>query len=983
MALDDKDRQEIEEIAKAAMAAAQESVPTTPIVPAEQTRDPLDTEPQNFMPPLRYDGHRLRPFFWWSTHVLPTVYENSLSYYEVLDKVMFKLIEALKDLNDLGGDVESLNKAFLELQNEYWHFKLALIKNVEDFKDNMNKAFQIFMEKIEQEREEFEKHMTEDWTKFRLDLTTTWNNFRDAMYIAWAEEEAKLEKWLKEADEWYQQAKKDWEQMKSDWQTFKTTMEEAWNTFKTTMEQEWSQMKTDWQTYQDTMNKAWEEYQQKLNKEWADFKQEIETRVTTVEEAIAALQADWEKWQAELNTIAPWLGPECLAQFAGELPADSVVLQTYPQPDKGMQIKIIGKGFDSPAIFVGGEANNINFTLNQLNTKLTSLEHITATKSGGSTLTIVPDNGYILCWNTSLPATIDAFEVYTPVELHNKTGDNIIPLYGQGSSKQFTGLWWTMYRYSILEHWLTQTEKDIKQAQNDITSNTESITSINAALNDKQDKTQAYNQLTIEWRFDSWHWDGAAETLTFHIPPRYPMLIKLDDTIGSMYYKNTTAQNSYYNIWLSHLFPSSNWSFQSYDNAKRTVTIHCDNPVNGLKYFEYQSRKFVEAGTPATSPAISSCYIAQAENNAASFFFWGFTNTDLTGINNELDSLDDELTELTTRVSTNEGNIDLASCRVVTDNSIVKTGLDEENHFFIEYNDEIDNIDNGNPSIAHIYDPSTGQSYHLLLDELRGLLTTDFSIMINAGTRLVFTGKNPSSTNNNYVYFDGTTFKRAKAQDNQTLPCTVLQIENTYSDYTSGTLFDEGFKGVGEPLPAWLDTVRVTSQPWSIKWEFDTITLNGQTVTLKGHKRHENVDAERLAIAHVYRSVLNPVTNKYTQVTFTIRVNDITNPLAWKVAGATNPPTATMPNNYDVQLEFSAENSKNVFRIYLLPESTDDSGNVSFDRTTTPRPFLYAQGTNNVYTPPAQPAIEIFWIDLASDDNEAYYYNPYQYNTTV
>ena len=39
---------------------------------------------------------KVRPLLFWSQKVLPLVYDDSLSYYEVLNKVVFKLNELIK-----------------------------------------------------------------------------------------------------------------------------------------------------------------------------------------------------------------------------------------------------------------------------------------------------------------------------------------------------------------------------------------------------------------------------------------------------------------------------------------------------------------------------------------------------------------------------------------------------------------------------------------------------------------------------------------------------------------------------------------------------------------------------------------------------------------------------------------------------------------------------------------------------------------------
>lgn len=61
------------------------------------------------------DLNNLRPFRFWCQKVLPLVYDDSLSYYELLNKVV-------KHLNDVTENVNTLGTAFQELEDSLNHF---------------------------------------------------------------------------------------------------------------------------------------------------------------------------------------------------------------------------------------------------------------------------------------------------------------------------------------------------------------------------------------------------------------------------------------------------------------------------------------------------------------------------------------------------------------------------------------------------------------------------------------------------------------------------------------------------------------------------------------------------------------------------------------------------------------------------------------------------------------------------------------------
>lgn len=72
---------------------------------------PADFEPNVTIP------SQLQPFRYWCQKVLPLVYDDSLSYYELLCKVVTYLNNMGEDVNTLITDFVNLNKAFTKLQD--------------------------------------------------------------------------------------------------------------------------------------------------------------------------------------------------------------------------------------------------------------------------------------------------------------------------------------------------------------------------------------------------------------------------------------------------------------------------------------------------------------------------------------------------------------------------------------------------------------------------------------------------------------------------------------------------------------------------------------------------------------------------------------------------------------------------------------------------------------------------------------------------
>ena len=79
-------------------------------------------DPANFTPTLG-DYKDLQPFRFWCQKVLPLVYDDSLSYFELLCKVVDYLNKTMEDVGTLEGDVTALHEAYVKLQswvNDYF-----------------------------------------------------------------------------------------------------------------------------------------------------------------------------------------------------------------------------------------------------------------------------------------------------------------------------------------------------------------------------------------------------------------------------------------------------------------------------------------------------------------------------------------------------------------------------------------------------------------------------------------------------------------------------------------------------------------------------------------------------------------------------------------------------------------------------------------------------------------------------------------------
>lgn len=94
----------------------------------------------NFTPTLE-DYTNQKPFRFWCQKVLPLVYDDSISYYELLNKVIHYLNNVIKDVSAMGGNINDLLDAFIKLQNyvNYYFDNLDIQSEVNNIIDQMIK----------------------------------------------------------------------------------------------------------------------------------------------------------------------------------------------------------------------------------------------------------------------------------------------------------------------------------------------------------------------------------------------------------------------------------------------------------------------------------------------------------------------------------------------------------------------------------------------------------------------------------------------------------------------------------------------------------------------------------------------------------------------------------------------------------------------------------------------------------------------------
>lgn len=112
----------------------------------------------------------LQPFHFWCQKVLPLVYDESLSYYEVLCKLSEYIEDVIKRLDTLENDLPNTINSMIDSKLE--SFKKEFATMFEQEIANIRKEFTDLQAKIEQELKEYEDATTEKIQKMLNEIKT-------------------------------------------------------------------------------------------------------------------------------------------------------------------------------------------------------------------------------------------------------------------------------------------------------------------------------------------------------------------------------------------------------------------------------------------------------------------------------------------------------------------------------------------------------------------------------------------------------------------------------------------------------------------------------------------------------------------------------------------------------------------------------------------------------------------------------------------
>lgn len=180
---------------------------------------------------------RMKRFHAWVQTIVPFVYDNSLSFYEVIGK-MAEYLNGMRDRqNQLSGLYDSLvawcNDAIAEQTDFIQKFTSDLREEWNQFSEDMKNQFKELSDEINQELTNFENKIQKQQNAFESKIN------------------GQIETWQNE------------------WDTYQSNLTNEWDDYQTNLTNKWN-------TYQTNLNKAWEDYQVNLNTEWNDTQNYIQ-----------------------------------------------------------------------------------------------------------------------------------------------------------------------------------------------------------------------------------------------------------------------------------------------------------------------------------------------------------------------------------------------------------------------------------------------------------------------------------------------------------------------------------------------------------------------------------------------------------------------------------------------------------------------------------------------------------------------------------
>lgn len=221
-------------------------------------------------------------FGYWCQRVLPTVFDESLSYYEKVCKLEYEINQLIDDYNKFGEAVTAeINKFEEDVNNEIERFETDITNQFNQFKDDVSQQIQTFIQNV----------------------TNIVNDFKDEVNQKLAEQDADITAFKEQIT---QQQTEFESSINSQITTFKSEVNQTIETFKTEVNQ------TN-QAFQESVNTQLSEQ----NKNISDFKSQISSEIESFESTV---NGKINEFQTAINNIPTQITSGIQSEFQTQRP---------------------------------------------------------------------------------------------------------------------------------------------------------------------------------------------------------------------------------------------------------------------------------------------------------------------------------------------------------------------------------------------------------------------------------------------------------------------------------------------------------------------------------------------------------------------------------------------------------------------------------------------------------------------------------------
>ena len=143
-------------------------------------------------------------FRFWCQKVLPLVYDDSLSYYETVNKIVVYLNKVIEDVGKMGEDVTALHEAYVKLQdftNEFFD-NLSVQDEVDNKLDRMAEDgsltelvmpfFLVYKEQLDEDNAQFKADINADMENFKRGVNDDMTGYKEGINDSVETQDAKI-----------------------------------------------------------------------------------------------------------------------------------------------------------------------------------------------------------------------------------------------------------------------------------------------------------------------------------------------------------------------------------------------------------------------------------------------------------------------------------------------------------------------------------------------------------------------------------------------------------------------------------------------------------------------------------------------------------------------------------------------------------------------------------------------------------------------